>query len=114
MDNRGDAAFGTLSPRASSSAVEEGTINHPARFRRRVREVSEFPQQIYEGGRAPSSPSSAITRSPVPLYAERARRTLGFFWLSGLPALRFPVTRTYDPGEIARLIKATISEMSGP
>ena len=26
----------------------------------------------------------------------------------GLPALRFPVTRTYDPREIARLIKATL------
>lgn len=32
----------------------------------------------------------------------------------GLPALRCPVTRTYDPPEIARLIKATLSEMSGP
>jgi very-short-patch-repair endonuclease len=32
----------------------------------------------------------------------------------GLPVLRCPVTRTYDPREVARLIKATLSEMSGP
>jgi len=50
----------------------------------------------------------------VPLYAERARRTAGFFWVSGLPVLRCPVTRTYDACEIARLIKSRPSEISRP
>jgi hypothetical protein len=68
--------------RGASSAVEQGTFNHLAHFRGRVREISEFHQQIYEGGRAPSSPSSENTRLAVPLYAERARRSRGFFWLS--------------------------------
>lgn len=32
----------------------------------------------------------------------------------GLPALRIPVTRAYDPREIGRLIKATLSDSSAP
>lgn len=32
----------------------------------------------------------------------------------GLPALRCPVTRGYDPRELARLIKKTLSELPGP
>ena len=68
--------------RGASSAAEQGTFNHLARIRGRGRDSSRDAQQINEGGRAPTSPVLEITRSPVPLYAERARRTPGFFWLA--------------------------------
>jgi hypothetical protein len=68
--------------RGASSAAEEGTFNHRARIRGQVANITRNVQQNNEGGRAPTPPVLEITRSPVPLYAERARRTPGFFWLA--------------------------------
>ena len=65
-----------------SATVAQGTVNHPAPIRGRVAQPPRIPQQNEPGERAPSSPGAAITRSPIPLYAERARRIRGFFWLS--------------------------------
>ena len=77
-----DETIVNVHSRAASSTAEQRTFNPlvPGSNPGRLTEArtSAFRAKTPEGGRAPSSPSAAITWLP----AERARRTRGFFWLS--------------------------------